>query len=341
PAYHALSVGMLARTIELLGDEAPSAARGLLVRAADASLAAAAPDGEIAYHGRSQSQAWALTLTAYGAERTGGSDNRGLARRAVERLIDDYPTGPEGLFVTPSLAQDVTQAIQGIDEYATAVSYGGLTLATLEWAIAAAGDGAAGQTSSVAHVLGTGEGSWATSRRGGVWFAVKRSRTSTRDLRYDFGLMALKRRGGGAWRDVMPLRPRTTGSFDAVLRLGGAVADGTRLRLGKGGRILVDGGFRSRAGRWVRRGVTFTFTPVSCGVRLTWPARAGDRFTYSGFFRGEPRRAGRSVRDSSQILRFGSARVVAIDAPYASGADAGLTRARVAFRGGAIEICAR
>jgi hypothetical protein len=344
PAYHALSVGMLARTLQLLGDGAPSAARALLVRAARASLAAAAPDGDVAYHGRSQSQAWALTLAAYGAERVPGGANRGLAERAITRLVKRYTIGPEGFLVTPSLDPDIDGAIPGLDEYVAGVPYTGLTLATLEWAIAAAGDAPAAGPPSGASLLGTGAGSWATSRRGEVWFAVKRSRTSTRDLRYDFGLVALKRRSGGAWREVLPPRPRTVAGFDGVLKLGSAVADGTRLRLGERGSIVADGGFRSRSGRWVRRGVTFRFTPVRCGVRMSWRARRGDRYAYSAFFRGSPARSGRSVRDSTQSVRFPERPTLARDGGYASGTDVGLTRAVARFRSGqrvAIEICSR
>ncbi|HEX8054208.1 MAG TPA: hypothetical protein VF517_14545 [Thermoleophilaceae bacterium] len=348
PAYHGLSIGMLARTIELLGDEAPSAARTLLRRGVAASLAMAGPDGEVAYHGRSQAQAWTLTLTAYGAER---SAQHGLAERTVGRLIDAYPTGPEGFLVTPSMAQGIDAAIPGVDEYVAAASYSGLTLMALEWAIAAGGGDAGGAQPSGAHVLGTGTGAWATSRRGDVWFAVKRTRTSPRDLRYDFGLMALKVRGGGTWGDAMPLRPRTVSGVDSVgpvLTAGGSVGypEGTELRLGRAGAIVVRGGFRTRTGRWLRRGVTFTFAPVACGVRLTFAARAGDRFAYSGFFLDTPRRSGRTVRDGDQQLRFDTAPSVGVRAGYASGSDVGLTRAvarwkRTRAGTASIETCAR
>lgn len=348
PAYHGLSVGMLTRTIELLGGEAPSAARALLKRGVAASVAMAAPDGEVAYHGRSQSEAWTLTLTAYGAER---SAQHGLAERTIGRLAGAYPTGPEGFLVTPSMAQSIDAAIPGVDEYVAAASYTGLTLMALEWAIAAGGGGGSDAQPPGARVLGTGSGAWATSRRGDVWFAVKRTRTSTRDLRYDFGLMALKVRSGGVWRDLMPLRPRTVSGFDTagpVLSTGGSAgyAEGYELRLGKGGRVVVRGGFRTRTGRWLRRGVAFTFTPVPCGVRLTFPVRAGDRLAYSGFFRGEPRGSGRAVRDAEQQLRLDTAPSVSAGGSYASGSDVGLVRATARWRRSragtaSIETCAR
>lgn len=341
PAYHALSVGMLARTAELLGDETPSAARSLLRRATDASVAATAPDGEVAYHGRSQAQAWAHTLTGYGAslaaEQPGSASRaagyRGLARRTIARIAEGYPTGPEGFLVTPSLAQGIDDAIPGIDEYVAATSYVGLTLASLEWAIAAAGDGAAGRIGADrtgGFILGRGTGSWATSRGGDSWFAIKRSRTSFRDLRYDVGLMAVKvRRDDGVWDDVMPLRPRTLrGDQSAGPVLNGAgVPEFTELLRGKAGRIVARGGFRTRAGRWLRRGVTFTFTPAGCGVRLTWNARKDDRYAYSGFFRTRPTTAGRSVADETQAIEFDAPVTTSTASNYSSGSNAALTRA--------------
>ena len=327
PAYHGLSVGMLARTVELLGSEAPSEARALLSRGAAASLRAASPNGEAAYHGRSQSEAWALTLTAHGAPR--------LAARMIGRLVELYPTTTEGLMVTPSLAQSIDAALPGIDEYVAGASYTGLTLMALEWLIAS-DPSAAPASSPSAAVVGSGPGAWAVSRRGSVWFAVKRTRTSTRDLRYDFGLVALEAGGG-----ELPLRPRTVAGHDSagpVLNSAG-YPEGTDLRLGSKGRVVVRGGFRTRSGRWLRRGVTFTFTPTKCGVRLTLPE---GRYGYSAFFRGEPKRSGRTVRDAEQQIRFDRAPRLELDGKgYASGADTGLTRARMRVRTASIETCLR
>lgn len=359
PSYHGLSVGMLARAVELLGDETPSATRALLRRAADASVATAAPDGEVAYHGRSQAQAWTLTLTAYGAElaaRQPGASSRaagyrGLARRTIGRLAERYSDGPKGFFVTPSLAQGVEDAIPGIDEYVAAASYVGLTLSSLEWAIAAAGDGAAGKIGADragAVVVGTGAGSWATARGGDVWFAVKQTRTSVRDLRYDVGLVALEVREDGAWRDVTPLRPRTLKgdqSAGPVLN-GSGIPEFTELARGKGGRVVARGGFRTRSGRWLRRGVTFTFAPVACGVRLSWRALKGERYEYSGFFAQKPTIGSRTAADQSELIRFDSAFTASTAAGYSSASHASLTRAVARFKRArtgtaAIEVCAR
>ena len=354
PSYHALSIGVLGRAIELLGSEAPSAARSLLRRATEASVASAAPDGEVAYHGRSSAQAWTLSLAAHGAEvaavQPGAAGRaahyRGLARRAVANLALRYPTGPEGFLVTPSLAQGIDAAIPGLDEYVAAASYTGLTLATLEWAIAAAGNGSAASHRSGAAVVGAGSGSWAAARAGESWFAVKRARTSIRDLRYDTGLVALKVLRRGEWRDVMPLRPRTLRgdqSAGPVLAGGGAPEFG-ELKAARGGRVIARGGFRTRTGRWLRRGVTFTFAPTACGARMTWNARKGDAYAYSGFFAGEPSIGTGSINDAQQQIRFGQRIAASRQLGYSSASDAELMRVTARFKrsrsgSASIEIC--
>lgn len=353
PSYHALSIGVLGRAIELSGTRAPGAARALLRRATDASVAGAAPDGEVASHGRSQAQAWTLSLAAHGAEVAAvqpGASSRaafyhGLARRAVGRLAEGYRSGAEGFLVTPSLAQDIDAAIPGLDEYVSAASYTGLTLATLEWAIAAAGDGKGAKHRSGAVVVGNGTGSWAAARAGRTWFAVKRARTSFRDLRYDTGLVALKVLRGSGWRDVMPLRPRTLkGDQSAGPVLRGGVPEFTELKAAKGGRVIARGGFRTRTGRWVRRGVKFTFAPIGCGARMTWNARRGDRYTYSGFFAGAPSAGRRAMSDGSQVIRFDRPVTAKRRGTYSSASHARLRRMDARFtrkRSGAarIEIC--
>jgi hypothetical protein len=125
-----------------------------------------------------------------------------------------------------------------------------------------------------------------------------------------------------------------------------ASADGSSLRLENGRAVAIRGGFRDRSGRWVRRGVTFTFTPVACGVRLSFGAEAGDLIAYVGFFTRSPSRSGTSVRDSSQAIRFPAAPDLALSGAFASGTDVGLVRARGRFRRSragtaAIQICGR
>jgi hypothetical protein len=65
--YQGLSFGFYARAIELLGDRATGRARQTLIQIARASLLLAGPDGDVAYFGRNQEQAWGLAGTIYGA----------------------------------------------------------------------------------------------------------------------------------------------------------------------------------------------------------------------------------------------------------------------------------
>ena len=281
-AYHALATGFLARAVELMGSSAPAAGRRVLRRAIAASWGFAGPDGDASYYGRSQEQSWTLPLTAYAAAR-GSTRYRGLAVRAVGRLGDAYRIGRQGLFVTPALGQDVGAAIKGLDPYVAAVSYNGLTLVALDWAIGAtpgtAAGGSVGADRDGALVFARGSRTFATVRAGDVWFAVKQARSDPADLRYDFGLVAVKvRDASGTWR-TLPLRPRGGGT--AGPRVAGGHAAGRRLTVA-GDAVMVDGGFRSR-GRWVRRGVRFRFEPTACGVRMTVPTRRGDDLDYSAF----------------------------------------------------------
>ena len=355
PAYHALATGFLARAVALLGADAPAPARRLLRRAAAASDALAAPDGDVSYFGRSQEESWTLPLTAYGAE-LAGPRHHALADRAFGRLASAYGAGPEGFFITPALARDLRGGIAGLDPYAAAASYNGLTLVGAEWAIGTASDvrapGSLAADRDGARVLGRGDASFATVRSGDVWFAVKQARSANADLRYDFGLVALRvRMDDGSWR-ALPVRPRVIRrdvSAGPLLRAGGrsGLAEGERIAVGPGRRVTVTGGFRTRSGRLLRRGVRFRFSPTACGVRMSVPLRRGDRVRQAAFFGGSPRRPGpRSVADGRQIVSF-SARARHRNAGrHASGADPRLTEVRLRFgrssgRALEVETCAR
>ena len=348
PAYHALAAGFLGRAVTLLGDGAPVQGRRLLRSAVDASAALAAPDGDVAYFGRSQEESWTLPLTAYGAATAGVHPV--LADRAFARLAAAYGAGREGFFITPALGQDLRAGIGGLDPYAAAVSYNGLTLVGAEWAIDAAA--AARTPGSIpadrdgARVLARGDATFATVRAGDVWFAVKQARSANSDLRYDFGLVALRvRHDDGSWR-ALPVRPRIVQhgvTAGPMLRPNGS-PHGTRLAVDGDGAVTVSGEFRSRRGRRLRR-ARFRFEPTACGVRTTVPSRPGDRYVYSAFFAGTPRSSGRSVADAAQEVSFGRRASVTRGVRRASGAEPRLTEMRLRFAPGpgplTMETCAR
>jgi hypothetical protein len=350
-AYHSLALGFLARAVDLLGPHAPAAARTLLGRAAAASWALAGPDGDLAYMGRSQEQSWTLALTAYGAEIAAGGGSPAarrydaLAERAVARLGAAYRIDRQGLRITPALSQDPVAGLRGLDYYVAAATYNGLTLVGLDWALEAAArrsqvPGATGADTEGSFVLGARGRQLATVRRGDVWFAVKQRHLPDTDLRYDFGLIAMQvRDGAGAWRDVLPLRPRVEGRIDAAgpaLIVGGRAArpDGTRLVAGHGGTVSVSTRFSTSSGRVVRRGVPVTFRPVACGVEMTLPVQAGDSYQYSAFFaRGSSpvERTDTAVADQTQRVSFSQQATVTLERGYSSGSTADLVRARIRF----------
>ena len=115
-AYHALSFGFYARSLSLIGRGHRRRAGRILLQAARASLSSAAPDGDVAYTGRSQEQSWALAFTAYGAEvaatRTHGrraSALRRLAARTLARLRALHPVTARGIAVVPAAARGYGQ----------------------------------------------------------------------------------------------------------------------------------------------------------------------------------------------------------------------------------------
>jgi hypothetical protein len=180
---------------------------------------------------------------------------------------------------------------------------------------------------------------------------VKQARSATTDLRYDFGLVALRvRDDDGSWR-ALPLRPRVVrrgATAGPLLRAGRATGlpDGTRLAVGGDEAVTVSGAFRSRSGRRLRRGVRFRFAPTACGVRMTVPARRGDRFGYSAFFAGTPAAAQGSVADAEQVISFGARASIRRGGLHASGAEPRLTEMRLRFgpakgRSLTLETCAR
>jgi hypothetical protein len=361
-AYHALSCGMFARAVDRLGDLASSSGRDALRQMMRASWSLTGPDGDLAYMGRSQEQAWALPATAYAAEVAAaapGSDPaedarfRALSARALQRLHDAYTIGPTGLWIVPALARDPVAGLRGLDHYAGASVYCGLTLVALNWLIAALGgrDVAPGQIAGdtpSAAALSRGEAQLAVVRHDDAWFAVKRACSRADfpdDLRYDFGLITLKGAGAGAgWHDVLPIRPRTDQRRDSagpVLQDAGGPGfpHGQTMSVDGGGTVTVSGGFLGGTGDWRRRGVAFAFAPVAGGgVRLRFPAQAGDEFEYSVFFVDAapgPQSDPTSVFDGT--LRATSAALdgVAFEDGYASDAEPKLVRARLTLRAAA------
>ncbi len=307
--YHGLTLAFLARAAELLGPSASPALRLTVVRMAEGSAALIAPDGDLAYWGRSQEESWALAYTAYGAQVAArlrpavAPRMRALARRALARLQTRH-LGPDGLRLTPAAAPraDGGDPRAGLDGYASLPAYTGLTAMGLQWLGPGWPDGptaAIGPDHNGATVLSQGESRFATVRAGRRWWAVKQtpSRAPSSDWRADFGLVAFKTQGlDGHWVDTLPLRPydfrtacgrfcrRPPPSAGPVLltRRGPARPVGTRLRVSGGSVVSITGSFRRRgrrAGRLVAR-----FRPDPAGVRLGWSTGRHRAYRMTGLF---------------------------------------------------------
>jgi hypothetical protein len=352
-AYHALSAAFLARTLERLGPAAPGAAWTALRRGLRASAALAAPDGDIAYAGRSQEQAWALAFTASAAVRAArwseGGDRaraRALAHRALARLRREYVVDGAGIAMTPALKRDGDAALAGLDHYYGPVSYPGLTLAGLNWARASPGAADRGRLPADRNgttVLPWERGRLAAVRRGGLWYAVTPcapARPPT-DLRQDFGLAALQVRGPrGALRDLLPRRPRTAladvDSAAPSVMVGGkrGWACG-RLSTASRGRVVVKGGFLMPNGRLARRGTRFTFAPADGGVVLSFRVPARREVRFSHFFAGQPVALPRAAGDGRVTVVASRPVTVATSGGWASASHAKLVRADFTLRAGA------
>ena len=105
------------------------------------------------------------------------------------------------------------------------------------------------------------------------------------------------------------------------------------MRVDGEGVVRIGGGFMTESGEWLRSGVTFRFEPDGDGVRLTFGARARERFELSAFFRSRatpPAAEDHGVSDDELAVRCSEPVQVTFDADlYASGADPELVRARL------------
>jgi hypothetical protein len=343
-AYHSLSAGMLARAIELAGPAASRPARRALGIAARTIWAYQAPDGDLAYFGRSQDQSWALALAALAAARaapsTCGADGHNLAAvadRSLRRLGARYPVRPDGMAIVPSANGPAT--VPALDNYASQVVYNGLTLTALEWAARAAhrlrgcSPGRLLSDRRSAAVLPFELAQFATVRRGRVWMAVKR-RSQGGDGRYAFGIRALKlRRPGRGWVDLLPTAPAVGGAFGPLLALrSGALAlpRGQEIEVRRGA-IVVRGGWM-HGGRWARRKVAFRFVPTRRGARVVVATHRGDTLVYSALSDGRP--SGRPDGVDAQLARTRSSRPasVAVSGPYASSGSLDVWRSDLTVR---------
>jgi len=340
-AYHALSLGFYARAVRLLGREASRPARRTLVRGARASLTLTAPDGDLAYVGRSQQQAWALPFTAYGVEaaarlaRPGRAARlRALAVRALTRLETSYVLTDGGLAIVPAFVEPLPPWYGGIDRYVGAVPYSGLTIVGLNLAAELGRGRRVGTLISadrdMAASIAAQSGDMAVLRRGPVWLAVKRIRSHA-DLRYDFGLVGLKVAGPSGSQDVIPDRPHAIGaSLGPTLLVPGVEHEPAGRRIRASARaVRVIGRFQGAHGRTV-----FAYLPTACGVELRFRGAPGAVYRYSTLFpaRANPHAEGdRTVVGAGQRVSVNAPATVQFTGGFNSASEPNLVRADLTF----------
>jgi hypothetical protein len=273
-----------------------------------------------------------------------------------------------GLEITPSVARSRWVPAVGLDSGAGGPSFGGLVLGLLEWGRDESQEPPGGATIPADHPLGTklshAESRFSVIRRGPVW-AVIRPTISGKypyDVRYDFGIVALKVLRDGRWVDVVRHRPLTRAQADSagpVLRTGGVTGFpfASNVTIGRDGSVTMRGGWRkepirikrvvatlpsggkvralgSIPGALIRTGVTFRFDPTACGERLTFPVQAGDTIEYSAFLTPRGLRTGpRSLADAFGRVTFDRPANVTTSEGFGSGMDPALVRARATFAG--------
>ncbi len=349
-AYHALSMAFYARAAHLLGKSAPPVIRRTVVRLAEASLELTAPDGETAYNGHSQDQVWTLTGTVYGASEAAryapakAPAFLALAERALGRMADRYPVTSGGQLMVPAMVSQPLSLYRGaLDRYANGVSYAGLAAMFLGRAVedgpnvpSRVSSGIPADEPRFAAALSQENGRFAVVRRGDLWFAVKGKRAGrsqwSADYRYDFGLVVAKRLEGGSWRDVAPIKPRTTGtqpvSAGPVVQIGGRTGfPAGELEVSPDGSVEIRGGYFAADGSLLRT-ATFRYQPVEGCVVLTTDARAGETYLVGAFFTGTPRMEGLAIRDGRSELRLDRPFSVRVTGPYPSAVQLGLKLAR-------------
>ncbi len=277
-SYHALSSALMARALPLTSGPLRSRLGTALRDAVRATRFLAAPDGDLAYTGRSAMQSWTLSLAAYAALATSRvpgippeelAANRGLAGLLIERLSGCCLRDDGRMMITPGLNPSPGKAVSALDPYAAEVPYAGLTMLGLEWA-AAERDGPRSPlvlTSGYAWA-DRGAAAMATELRDGFWMALRTIDPFPGNRRLDLGPVAAKQFRGDRWEWLIPPRPPgSEGGPDRWLDL----RDGER-RLASSSAELTrqDGGWSHLIGYGgpgspVEREVRLEYRPAGCG----------------------------------------------------------------------------
>ena len=297
-AYHSLSTAMYAVSLQALPAGRTREGRKALRRATRASLGLMAPDGDVAWLGRRQQEAWAaasaVTAGIAGARvvriRIGERDSlRTMARDALIRLVTHHPISANGLANTPRTftdpAPDFSRGVQS-----DPINSNGLAVFLLNLAADRAGTYS---TSSIpmdfdGHMIVPDQSGFASVRHAGVWYAVRRLARRT-DLRSEFGLLAVKVRRGDGWQDLLEPRPVSGhGTLTGGSTIGPVIVRGgrryrplgLRFRPGAAGAMTVVTQFSAGSRRFT---VPVRYTPVPDGVSVGLATRPSDIVEFTSF----------------------------------------------------------
>ena len=293
PAYHEFSLALFAKSVALLGPDAEASARAVLDMMGRATWALMAPDGDVAWFGRSQEQSWTLAMSAAGlltTSRVKGIEPadadrlRAAAARALERLsAAEYDSPRYGLWIAPVFSRaSIGAGRGGLDIYATAAGYTGLTMLGLEWVaedvngVRPPPDVGIGADEAVLGLRLGNTGYLIVLRKGPVWMSVKEAPATSaeysRDLRYGEGLDGLEVLRDGVWDRILPPPPFTKAREDVqpagpVVRVGTAVGVPFGRRLGVvGEQVVMEVDYKTAAThKVVAEGRKVLYQPTPCG----------------------------------------------------------------------------
>ena len=219
-----------------------------------------------------------------------------VGQRALVRLRDAYGTGAKGLYLTPSLREDLRDRLHGVDTYAGVVGYSGLTLVACNWATdlrddegaPADADGTYGYALRARSRSRPGSRSCATTACGSPYARGQdRSRRPALRLR-PRGAQGARRAPAAGSTSCGRVRTRAPGPTAPGRCCGARPASGCPRASGSTwpptARSPSPAGSAPRRGSGCGRGVRFRFQPHEGGVRLIFPTERGDRIKYSVFF---------------------------------------------------------
>ena len=299
-AYHGLSTAMYAVSLQALPARKTRTGRAALRRAARASLALMAPDGDVTWLGRRQQEAWALAseavvgMTAARVLPISDGERRSLrtmARTGFARLVSRHPITANGQSNTPrpfvDAAADFGRGIQS-----DPINFNGLTVFLLNLAADRAG---LYTTSSLpmdhnSRMIVPDQSGFAAVRHGATWYALRRL-SSRSDLRNGFGLLSLKVKRNDGWHDLVEPRPVPgSGTSSAGASIGPVIVRegrrfhpvGLRIRPRDPGAMTIVTNFRSAG----RKSFTLpvTYRPSSGGLNIgVQVPRGGDRVEITSF----------------------------------------------------------